>query len=75
MKIPDTIDSRGRIRLNDIEEGLETRKRVKVFIDEHKRIEFPFKQWETVENYWSSIHLPGYKYSEKRNAWWKSKFE
>lgn len=31
------------------------------------------KQWETPLCYWSSVKLPGYIYSKKKNAWWKRK--
>lgn len=31
------------------------------------------KQWETPLCYWSSVQLPGYAYSQKKQAWWKSK--
>jgi ssDNA-binding Zn-finger/Zn-ribbon topoisomerase 1 len=31
------------------------------------------KQWETPICYWSSVKLPGYIYSKKKNAWWKRK--
>lgn len=31
------------------------------------------KQWESEMLYWSSVELPGYKYSKKKNAWWKTK--
>jgi hypothetical protein len=31
------------------------------------------EQWETELCYWSSQPLTGYKYSEKRKAWWKLK--
>jgi hypothetical protein len=31
------------------------------------------QQWETPLCYWSSVKLPGYKYSQKKKAWWKSK--
>ncbi|MDH7462607.1 AAA domain-containing protein [Chitinophagaceae bacterium 26-R-25] len=29
--------------------------------------------WESHMLFWSSVSLPGYKYSEKKNAWWKKK--
>jgi len=31
------------------------------------------RQWESKLLYWSSVELPGYTYSKKKNAWWKSK--
>lgn len=31
------------------------------------------RQWETPLCYWSSVQLPGYIYSKKKNAWWKKK--
>jgi hypothetical protein len=31
------------------------------------------QQWETPNCYWSLVNLPGYKYSQKKNAWWKAK--
>ncbi len=31
-------------------------------------------QWETSLNYWSSIKLPGYKYSYRKKAYWKKKY-
>ena len=31
------------------------------------------RHWETQKCYWSSVKLSGYKYSKKKNAWWKSK--
>jgi hypothetical protein len=31
------------------------------------------RQWETKLCYWSSVKLPGYRYSKKKKAWWKSK--
>ncbi len=31
------------------------------------------KQWESPLCYWSSVKLPGYRYSKKKSAWWKSK--
>jgi hypothetical protein len=31
------------------------------------------QQWETAKCYWSSVKISGYKYSKKKNAWWKSK--
>jgi predicted nucleic acid-binding Zn-ribbon protein len=33
----------------------------------------PGKQWESAKLFWSSVELPGYKYSKKKNAWWKAK--
>lgn len=30
-------------------------------------------QWETSITYWSTVKLSGYKYSEKKKAWWKKK--
>lgn len=30
-------------------------------------------QWESKTLYWSSIKLPGYRFSKKKNAWWKKK--
>ncbi len=30
-------------------------------------------QWETPLTFWSSVKLPGYRYSEKKKAWWKKK--
>ena len=30
-------------------------------------------QWESPKLFWSSVELPGYKYSKKKNAWWKAK--
>lgn len=30
-------------------------------------------KWETSINYWSSVKLPGYKYSDKKKAWWIKK--
>lgn len=35
--------------------------------------ETPGRQWESAKLFWSSVELPGYKYSKKKNAWWKSK--
>ncbi|KXK04068.1 MAG: DNA topoisomerase 1 [Chlorobi bacterium OLB4] len=35
--------------------------------------ETPGKQWESQKLFWSSVQLPGYKYSKKKNAWWKAK--
>jgi hypothetical protein len=31
------------------------------------------QQWVTPKCYWSSVKISGYKYSKKKNAWWKSK--
>jgi len=31
------------------------------------------RQWESQKLFWSSVELPGYKYSKKKNAWWKVK--
>jgi predicted nucleic acid-binding Zn-ribbon protein len=31
------------------------------------------RQWESKKLFWSSIELPGYKFSKKNNAWWKAK--
>jgi hypothetical protein len=31
------------------------------------------RQWESQTLFWSSVELPGYKYSKKKNAWWKAK--
>jgi ssDNA-binding Zn-finger/Zn-ribbon topoisomerase 1 len=31
------------------------------------------RQWETSICFWSSVVLPGYKYSPKKKAWWKKK--
>ncbi|MFA4907336.1 MAG: AAA domain-containing protein [archaeon] len=31
------------------------------------------KQWESKTLLWSSGYLPGYKYSKKKDAWWKKK--
>lgn len=31
------------------------------------------RQWESKLLYWSSVKLPGYSYSRKKNAWWKRK--
>lgn len=31
------------------------------------------KEWETPRAYWSNFPLPGYRYSEKKKAWWKQK--
>jgi ssDNA-binding Zn-finger/Zn-ribbon topoisomerase 1 len=31
------------------------------------------RQWESQKLFWSSVELPGYKYSKKKNAWWKAK--
>ncbi|MCB9018836.1 MAG: topoisomerase DNA-binding C4 zinc finger domain-containing protein, partial [Chitinophagales bacterium] len=36
-------------------------------------IETAGRQWESKLLYWSSVELPGYTYSNKKNAWWKSK--
>lgn len=33
----------------------------------------PGKQWESKKLLWSSVELPGYTFSKKKNAWWKSK--
>lgn len=33
----------------------------------------PAKQWESALLFWSSVELPGYNYSKKKNAWWKAK--
>jgi len=33
----------------------------------------PGRQWESAKLFWSSVELPGYKYSKKKNAWWKAK--
>ncbi|MBS1754568.1 MAG: AAA family ATPase [Bacteroidetes bacterium] len=35
--------------------------------------ETPGRQWESAKLFWSSVELPGYKYSKKKNAWWKAK--
>lgn len=31
------------------------------------------RQWESKKLFWSSVELPGYKYSKNKNAWWKAK--
>lgn len=31
------------------------------------------RQWESQKLFWSSVQLPGYIYSKKKNAWWKAK--
>lgn len=31
------------------------------------------RQWETPLCYWSAVQLPGYTYSQKKQAWWKNK--
>ena len=31
------------------------------------------EQWETPLCFWSSVRLPGYTYSKKKNAWYKKK--
>lgn len=31
------------------------------------------RRWESKKLFWSSVKLPGYKYSKKKNAWWKAK--
>ena len=31
------------------------------------------ERWESKLLLWSSVELPGYKYSKKKNAWWKEK--
>lgn len=31
------------------------------------------KQWESPKLFWSSVEIKGYKYSKKKNAWWKAK--
>jgi len=31
------------------------------------------RQWESQKLFWSSVQLPGYIYSRKKNAWWKAK--
>lgn len=31
------------------------------------------KQWESATLNWSSVKLPGYKFSKNKNAWWKNK--
>lgn len=33
----------------------------------------PGRQWESQKLFWSSVQLPGYTYSKKKNAWWKAK--
>lgn len=33
----------------------------------------PGMQWESKKLFWSSVKLPGYSYSNKKNAWWKKK--
>lgn len=37
-------------------------------IDRNNRTE-----WESKTLYWSSVKKPGYRYSQKKNAWWKKK--
>jgi len=31
------------------------------------------RQWESQKLFWSSVELPSYKFSKKKNAWWKAK--
>jgi superfamily I DNA and/or RNA helicase len=31
------------------------------------------RKWESPKLFWSSVQLPGYKYSKSKNAWWKNK--
>jgi ssDNA-binding Zn-finger/Zn-ribbon topoisomerase 1 len=31
------------------------------------------RQWESQKLFWSSVELPGYKYSKKKSGWWKAK--
>ena len=31
------------------------------------------RQWESQKLFWSSVELPGYKFSKKKNGWWKVK--
>ncbi len=33
----------------------------------------PGNQWESQILFWSSVQLPGYKYSKSKKAWWKKK--
>jgi len=35
----------------------------------------PDEQWESKLLYWSKKRLPGYRYSRKKDAWWKKKSE
>jgi hypothetical protein len=43
-----------------------------LFSSEPKLQESP-SQWETPRAYWSNIELPGYRFSDKKKAWWKQK--